>query len=218
MKILVFDTSSTACTVGLFDGNQIKSFHKIAPRQQALLILPMIKELLETSSVKLNQLDAVAYTYGPGSFTGIRIANSIIQAIGFAIQLPIIQISSMAALAETAYLNQGWEKLMVSIDARAGLIYWATYVYNALGYIDLLGQEQVCKPEHIKIPTGTDWYGIGNGWDVYRKELLEVYKNKNIKINTLEAPTAHALIEIAKVKLERNEWVDVGNAIPAYLR
>jgi tRNA threonylcarbamoyladenosine biosynthesis protein TsaB len=77
MKILAFDTSGKACSVALCNGKKEKALHKIVPMQQASLILPMIDDLLAEFSLTTNQLDAIAYGCGPGSFTGIRIASCV---------------------------------------------------------------------------------------------------------------------------------------------
>src|SRR5690349_9145853 len=131
--ILAFDTSTSACTVALQNGDFVSVRHQLAPKQQAQLILPMINELLSSTSLTANELDAIAYGCGPGSFTGIRIASSVAQGIGFAINKPIIPVSSLAALAQTAFLEQQWTRLLVAVDARMGKIYWANYVINPSG-------------------------------------------------------------------------------------
>ncbi len=66
------------------------------------------------------ELDAVAYGYGPGSFTGIRIASSVAQGIAYAANIPVIQVSSLAVLAQSAFFDQQWRKLIVATDARMG--------------------------------------------------------------------------------------------------
>ena len=115
MKILAFDTSTSACSIALLNHEQITSFHEIAPMQHTKIILPQIKQLLLNAKLELNQLDAIAYGCGPGSFTGIRIANSIAQALAFAQDKPLIQISSLAVLAQSAYATQGWENVWVCL-------------------------------------------------------------------------------------------------------
>ena len=119
MKILAFDTSSNACSVALLNGSAVHSSNKTLPMQQAKLILPMIHTLLDECSVGLEELDAIAFGCGPGSsFTGIRIATSVAQGLGFATQKRLISVSSLAALAQTAYLAHGKERVFVAVDAR----------------------------------------------------------------------------------------------------
>ena len=128
MKILAIETSSHACSVALLNEDKVKISHIISPMQQAKLILPMIDELLKSSALTLNDLDAIAYGCGPGGFTGVRIAASVAQGLGFAVKLPIIPISSLAVMAEAAFLERQWRKLLVAVDARADQIYWIEHV------------------------------------------------------------------------------------------
>src|SRR5471032_2163673 len=107
MKILAIDTSANACSVALLINNETLSSHKVIPMQQAQLILPMIEELLLTANITLNQLDALAFGCGPGSFTGVRIAASVAQGLAVAHDLPVISVSSLQALAQAAFLQLG---------------------------------------------------------------------------------------------------------------
>src|SRR5690348_12267838 len=127
MKLLALDTSSIACSVALLLDGDVHYLHKIAPMQQAKLILSMIEELLKTHSLKVNHLDAIAYGCGPGSFTGLRIACSVAQAFGLAADKPLIPISSLAALAQATYIEHQEKKVLAAIDARMDQIYWAAY-------------------------------------------------------------------------------------------
>ena len=224
MNILAFDTSSSACSVAIQSNDQIFSFHEPSPMHQADRILPIIQDLLHKSSLSLEDLDAVAYGAGPGSFTGIRIANSLAQGIGFGVDLPIIPISSLAAIAQAAFLEKCWTHLMVSVDARMQQIYWALYKVNTKEIVDLIGCEVLVKPEEIILPdreqveSYADWYGVGNGWAQYNESLVAQlsFSPKNININ--QVPTAKAILQLAIYKFNQGEWINAGEATPNYLR
>ena len=174
MKILAFDTSATVCSVAIQNGEQVRFLHKIAPMQQAKLILPMIQTLLAEFSLTFEDLDAIAYGCGPGSFTGIRIANSVAQGIAFAAQKPVIQVSSLAILAEAAYLEHSCRKMLVAVDARMNQIYWASYAVGQKGYVELIGEEHLCVPDVANLPEKNDWCGW-SGWDKYTDYLKRVW-------------------------------------------
>lgn len=218
VKLLAIDTSSQACSVAIMDGDNVTAVHKIAPMQQTNLILPMIQDLLDSSSLNLNQLDAIAYGCGPGSFTGIRIASSVAQGLGYGANLPVIPVSSLAATAQAAFLEKQWRRLLVSIDARMKLIYWAAYEVSLDGCVELVGEEQACEPELIVAPESGDWSGVGDGWTVYGDRLVDRLGYAPIEINPSQLPTAEALLALAKVKFDRGEWVAASAAIPVYLR
>ena len=219
MKILAFDTSSIACSVAIQKNNNIHCLHEIAPMQQGRRILPMIHSLLDSCSLTLNQLDAIAYGCGPGSFTGIRMANSIVQGLGLVTKLPVISISSLAAIAQAAYIEKQWSHLFVAVDAHSEQIYWAIYSANALGSVELTGQEQICAPEKAALPPSemnqVDWYGVGNGWEKYQLQLSK-FQPKDILPTQL--PTAQALLILAKKKFELGDFGHAANANPMYLR
>jgi tRNA threonylcarbamoyladenosine biosynthesis protein TsaB len=221
VKILAFDTSSSVCSVGLLNEDKIHSLDQLAPMQHAQLILPMILEQLNFFSLTFNQLDAIAYGCGPGSFTGIRIANSVAQALGFAWNLPIIQISSLAVMAQAAFLEKQCPNLLVSLDARMGQIYWAAYRANHYNIVDLIGDESVNCPENVQdvpLSLNSNWHAIGDGWEKYGAQLMTQLKIRPQTIDALQKPTATALLELARVKFEQQEWINPSQAAPRYLR
>ncbi len=215
MKLLAIETSSTACSVALLlDQQHILVTHELAPMQQTQIILSRIEDLLKNNKIKLNQLDAISFGCGPGSFTGIRIATSVAQGLAFGANLPLIPVSSLAAIAQDAYQDLGWEKLIVAIDARINEVYWATYQANKVGIVELLGKEIVCAPEEVSLPPQSGWYGVGNAWQVYYDEI----PFKPAKINASLMPTAAAVAKLASIKYQNKEWVTAREAHPVYLR
>jgi tRNA threonylcarbamoyladenosine biosynthesis protein TsaB len=214
MKIVALDTSSTACSIALLVDDKISFLHRILPLQQAQSILPMIEELLSLNKIKLNQLDAIAFGCGPGSFTGVRIAASVTQGLAYALQLPVIPISSLAGLAQAAYRDLGWKKLLVGIDARMQEIYWGAYEINKHELAVLVGQEKVCTPLEMPLPDDKEWYGVGNAWEIYADQIAY----KPLKIDASRLPMASGILELAKIKYIKEEWVTAKEALPVYLR
>jgi len=216
VKILAFDTSTYVCSVALQDGDHIRLRNQAHPMQQAMCILPMIQELLESSSLTLSQLDAIAYGCGPGSFTGLRIASSVAQGLGFVTGLPVIAVSSLAALAQTAFLTHRWEKLLIAVDARSNQIYFATYEVNAEGYVELIGDEKILPSDQLP-SARADWYGVGNGWhhdcDASTKTSSIGLKAINSSLNL----SAHAILILAQIKFARGDWLAGAQALPCYL-
>jgi tRNA threonylcarbamoyladenosine biosynthesis protein TsaB len=214
MKILAIDTSSTACSVALLLEDEIKAIDRLLPLQQAQSILPQINELLTQCKIELKQLDALAFGRGPGSFTGVRIATSVIQGLGFALNLPIIPISSLAAVAQAAFKELGWKKLLVSVDARIQEVYWGAYSVNAEGLVTLVGNEVVSKPSELVFPEDKEWYGVGDAWEVYRNQI----KFDPLAIDSTRFPMASGVLQLAIPYYLRQEWVSAADALPVYLR
>lgn len=224
MKLLAFDTSTAACSVALLDTSksttqQIYSLHQIQPQQQGKLILPMIHAVLESASVSMQELNAIAYGCGPGSYTGVRIACSVAQGIGLATDCRVLAISSLAAMAQAAYQAFQWRHLLVALDAHMQEIYWSAYHVSDLGYVELSGQEEVLNPLNVRMPHDkVDWYGIGDGWGKYG-EILSNQADERLKsINIELLPTAEAMLGLAKLKYEQGDWIASSEALPVYLR
>ena len=84
MPILALDTASEACSVAiLLESGEVISRYEYAPRLQTQLLLPMIDELLAQSQLSPQALTAIAYSRGPGSFTGVRISAAAAQGLAF---------------------------------------------------------------------------------------------------------------------------------------
>jgi tRNA threonylcarbamoyladenosine biosynthesis protein TsaB len=213
MKYLAIETSSIACSVALAIDDEIFDLHEIAPQLQSQMLLPMIERLLKSKNLMINQLDALAFGSGPGSFTGVRIATSVTQGLAFAMNLPVIPISSLAALAQTAHEQYGYQKLLVAIDARMQETYWAAYEANALGLVSLCGNEHISKPEDMILPDQS-WAGVGNAWDIYKDRIV----TQPIQTDSVSYPTAKAVAQLAKEKFLRQDWVDAAEVSPSYLR
>jgi tRNA threonylcarbamoyladenosine biosynthesis protein TsaB len=224
VKLLAFDTSTSACSVAIFDSakdceQQITSHIEIMPMQQGKLILPMIDAALAKAEIALNELDAICYGQGPGSYTGLRISASVAQGLGFALNCPLIAVSSLAAAAQAAYQRHGWGKILVAQDARAQEIYWAAFSLNAEKRMCSIGTEQVTSPAALATPfSGQEWHGVGDAWQVYGEILNKSVLLAAEKIETKPLLLAEAIVMLAKEKYSQQQWVSARDAVPVYLR
>src|SRR5690554_5279655 len=144
--ILALDAATTACSVALCRGGVITRQFVSTPREHTRLLLPMVDELLSEAGISLAQVDALAFTAGPGSFTGLRIGFGVVQGLAFGADLPVIPVSTLAALAlagaRKAQLGSGC--ILPALDARMGEIYWGLYRYQS-GSVEPLMADQVAS-------------------------------------------------------------------------
>ncbi len=215
MKILAIDTATEACSVALNLDGKIKEIFELIPRQHTERVLPMVDELLLAAGLELKQLDALAFNRGPGSFTGVRVATSVVQGLGFSSNLPVIGVSSLAALAQQAVREHGASRVFASIDARMNEIYWAAYEVSDSG-LQLIGDEQVTKTENIHIQG--NWFCIGSGWDSFHDEIsrLPDFSVSGYAENCF--PRAHDIATLAVDLYQDKSYASADRAMPAYVR
>jgi len=126
MMLLAVDTTSAVATAALFrDGRLVGEREADAGKKHAETLLPLIDALLEENGVTIAQIDAFAVDIGPGSFTGVRIGVSLVNALAFATGRRVIPVDALFALSLSA--GEAERPVCAMIDARNGNAYAALY-------------------------------------------------------------------------------------------
>ncbi|KJG21830.1 hypothetical protein UB37_10130 [Photobacterium iliopiscarium] len=218
-KILAVDTATENCSVALMIGDDVISRCEYAPREHTTKILPMIDAVLVDAGIKLKQLDALAYGRGPGSFTGVRIGIGIAQGLAFGANLPMIGVSTLAAMAQGSFRLHQADHVLTAIDARMGELYWGQYQRKTDGDWLLLGNEQVIAPDvllaNVQADTNT-WLTAGTGWEAYPELLTQL--PFNAQLGSVLYPDSQDMVHLAKYAFARGEIVTAEAASPVYLR
>ena len=171
MKLLAIETATEACSAALYLDGEVHPRFVLAPQRHAELILDMMDGLLAAAGIGLRDLNALAFGRGPGSFTGVRIAAGVIQGVAFGADLPVVPVSTLAALAQGAVRQTGHERILAGVDARMGEVYWGVYQADADGIVVLQGKEMVGPVDVLSVPPRGTWFGCGSAWGHYA-ELL----------------------------------------------
>jgi tRNA threonylcarbamoyl adenosine modification protein YeaZ len=130
MRILAIDTSCGAASAAVFDGAERRALAKrVEPmrRGHAEALAPMVAALASEIDGGLASLGAIGVTVGPGSFTGIRVALALARAMGLALDIPVIGVSTLVAFAAPLLAQPRQGVILSAIDARHGAVYFQAY-------------------------------------------------------------------------------------------
>ena len=149
--LLTIETSTPACSVALKVNGRLVSRYSEVPRSHTRQVMPMVNEVLNDAQIKIDQIDAIGVTVGPGSFTGLRIGFASVQGLAFAADLPVIAISSLQAIAATykRIADADANTVVVSlIDARMDEFNCAVYQFQSVAEMKVLAPDQLLSIEH----------------------------------------------------------------------
>ena len=216
-SLLGMDSSNAACSCALWIDGDCQQRYEVAPRGHGLLLLPMVESLLAEAGIGLGALDALVLGRGPGSFTGLRIATSMVQGLAFAVDRPVVPVSSLAALAQ----GVDAPRVLSAFDARMGEVYWGAYQRDDHGLMTLIGEEMVATAETVAVPAADHWVGVGEGWQSYHDALSTRVTLHGAQLRVLQQPLypqARHLLTLGAAGWLRGDTVAAEQAAPVYLR
>ncbi|HHQ4601412.1 TPA: tRNA (adenosine(37)-N6)-threonylcarbamoyltransferase complex dimerization subunit type 1 TsaB [Aeromonas veronii] len=218
LKILAVDTATEACSAALLVGDKLFSRWEEAPRDHTRKILPMVQAVLEDAGISLSDLDVIAFGRGPGSFTGVRIGISVAQGLAFGAGVPLIGISTLAAMAQGAYRLDGAQQVLTAIDARMNEVYFGRYELID-GRMQLVGDEVVSEPAALVDVRGKlagPVTCVGTGFETYGETLSGLADE--LAESQVRFPAAEDMLPLARAAWLAGEAVPVEQATPVYLR
>lgn len=243
--ILALETSTTTCGVALYCQTELSEW--VVVREvtgvsgHAPNILPLVDELLRESGQRRHELSAVAFGQGPGAFTGVRLACSVAQGLGFALDLPVVPVGALPALAASLPKTHEPCIRLVAIDARMDEMYLAVYGQTAavdlhelqspvliraadcLAFIEQRLKYWIraldCPPRQLII--------AGDGWqliDPGQLPSMAGYARPEISLPILDLSVDAARVKVVDIArlgwrmLGRGLRVQPEHALPLYLR
>jgi tRNA threonylcarbamoyladenosine biosynthesis protein TsaB len=129
MTILGIETSSAVCSVGLAnDSGAFAERSLVESHIHSEKLLTLIQGICDDQKIKLSQLDALAISIGPGSFTGLRIGLSTAKGLCYSLGLLLITVPAFEAVAEAVFsARPGLKRLLIGVDAKQGEYYYGIY-------------------------------------------------------------------------------------------
>jgi tRNA threonylcarbamoyladenosine biosynthesis protein TsaB len=210
MQLLAFDTSTDTLSIAVSDGVQVWQHSGAGGAQASTTLIPAILSLLAQAGLRLDQLDAIAFGSGPGSFTGLRTACSVAQGLAFGAHKPVLPIDTLMAVAEEARVQHGVEQVQALLDARMDEIYTGFYAY-VQGRWQQRADFQLLRPEAVLQEAG--WALAGNAMAVYADRIPA---SNGLRCAAL--PTGTAMLRLAPALLAAGQAVAADQALPRYIR
>ncbi len=217
MKLLAVETATDACSAALSIDGRISERYELASKDHTQLILPMVDGLVKEAGLQPADLEGLAFGRGPGSFTGVRIATGIIQGLALGLDLLVVPVSTLAAIAQDYFDHHDENVAFVAMDARMGEIFWGVYQRDAKGFAQLMGEEAVTPPGLVEFPE-LSGVGLGTGWGVYQAALLERLGDQITHFESNHLPRARAIAALGQRGFDLGQAVPVEQAMPVYLR
>ena len=215
--ILNIETATRVCSVALGKNGTLISFKETkVDRSHAASITIFIEQILSEEGLTPKDLDAIAVSKGPGSYTGLRIGISTAKGLCYALDIPLIAINSLASLAQGYLENNDATNILLCpmIDARRMEVYTAIYDC-ALNVIQQTSAEIIAKNSFSEQLKFNRMVFIGEGADKCRP-LLEWHKNASFE--TAGSISATTMVSMAERAFKKKKFEDVAYFEPFYLK
>ena len=212
--LLALETANDWCSVSLYDGQQVVAHRQDErSREQTRLILPMIDAVLEEQQLTLATLKAIAFSRGPGSFSGVRINAAVTQALAWANDLPVIAVSTLQAVAQAAYRLHQCEQVVVVLDARMGEVYSAAYQLDANGLMQAVSTELLMAYAEFELPIVDNFQPVlvGSGSTLVKSDS-QLIRHTQVQATSMDVAV------LGDAALQAGQTVTAHDALPVYLR
>ncbi len=174
MRILALDTTTPTASAAVWHDGDLLGVYTIRTTTHSTTVLPMVESLLATLSLSVPDMDMLAVSAGPGSFTGVRIGVATLKGLAFSHQIPCVGVSSLEALARNLTGYQGI--LCPVINARRGHVYTALFEADGIRPPKRLTEDDLVSvadlAENLQA-LDKPIYAAGDGYDMLEKALPE---------------------------------------------
>ncbi len=212
--ILNLETATTNCSVCISKDEQILAIREnnTPNYSHAEQLHLFIKECTVEAGCELSDLDAIAISKGPGSYTGLRIGVSAAKGLCYALDKPLISIATLKSMASQIKTKNN-ELIIPVLDARRMEVYSAVFDWE-------LHQIRETKAEIIELDSFSDYldyekiHFVGSG----AEKIKSVFNHDNLHFHTEVVPSAKDMVILSNEKLNVGEFEDVAYFEPYYLK
>ncbi len=221
-KIISIETGTDICSVGLSHNGKLLSLREsIEGRNHTSDVALFLEEILQQNTATASDIDAVAVSVGPGSYTGLRVGVSFAKGFCYAQNIPMIAIDSLESLTRCAIedsqsgiinLDMLDQSLLIPmIDARRMEVYTRVYDHHLNPFTEI--EAKIIDNNSFEEFAHKNIYIFGSG----AQKCLDVLPSDNFKFVDV-APSARGLVEVAHQKFDKSEFVDLAYYEPLYLK
>lgn len=218
MKVLGIETATWVGSVAIVDNEGLIGEYTLNLKTtHSRRLLPALDHLLKTADLAVAQIDVLAVSQGPGSFTGLRIGASTVKGLALAAHKPVVGIPTLDALASHF---QGAESLICPmLDARKKEVYAALYRSSGSGSLDKMTPDLAVDPEHFLSTIDGNALFVGDGSVLYRTLIEDKMGSKaTFAPSHMHYPQAAAVAFLALEKAAAEDFLDVSAFVPTYAR
>lgn len=220
MITLAFDSTAKAASVAVCDGERLLGLYNIDNGlTQSELLLPMAENLLRSLKLSFSDIELLAATTGPGSFTGVRIGAALVKGIAFGKNIPCVSVSTLEALAENA---KGLRGIIVPVmDARRQQVYTAIFSSDGEDLKRMMPDSAISTSELAEklLAYGEKQiYLVGDGYATAKRTLSSNGVNTENTPTLLITENAYSCAVVAQKKYALGEYTDDKRLSPTYLR
>jgi tRNA threonylcarbamoyladenosine biosynthesis protein TsaB len=213
VKILSIETSTSVCSVAVHEDGELISLSEISEAgAHAERLMSLIEEALNSASITYSDLDAIAVSEGPGSYTGLRIGVSTAKGLAFGLSKPLIGVNTLLALASSVSAEEG-DLIIPVLDARRMEVYREVFDWK-WNSVDELQSEVLDEDSFENFLEKCRVYFLG---DAVQK-VRNVIQSKNAIFMEEVSFSAKHMGEIAFQKFQRVEFADLAYFVPNYLK
>lgn len=224
MKILAIESSSLVASAAILEDDvliaEYTTNHKITHSQT---LLPMINEIISMTNTDKKSIDAIAVSGGPGSYTGLRIGSATAKGIGMALDIPLIHVPTIDAMAYNAY---GYNGIIVPImDAKRSQVYTGIFRFDDNGFNTILKNSAISVDELLKnvldVAADDKILFIGDGIPAY-KNIIEDRLDGRVKYEfapaNMNRQRAASVAVLGACYMEQGKCENASEHLPEYLR
>jgi tRNA threonylcarbamoyladenosine biosynthesis protein TsaB len=220
MKLLALDTSTDTMSIAVQHGDAVFAHNGEGGAKASSTLIATIESLMQQAGLQYAQLDAMVFGRGPGSFTGLRTACSVVQGLSFGANVKVLPVDTLLALSQEARILAAQQSLdatriLAALDARMGEVYVGYYELSSTLRSTDAGYS-LKKPQNLMDDLHSQPTLLAGN---IRPTLDAHLSTEALALQPLAClPTARALLQLAPALIAAGGLVDAQYALPLYIR